>query len=778
MYRLLGTFIVRHRKVVLPIVVGIAIGCLYVVPQLQFNFSPQQFFDTDSDLGEYREQFAETFGREDNLLAVAVIGGDVFEPQALGALRNATLDLREIETVKRAESIATFGLPRSGDAPGSLSVEPMLLQSIARTDSGGPEPIEARLANKLRDQTMNEPLARGRLIGGEGESAVILVWLDDAIQQVSKLKAATEQVRTTLEDHPLPDGYDYRIGGVPKLRAEIVDNLNREQLTFLPLTGLIFLLILYVLFRRPSGVVLPVAVVVMAVAATIAVMVWTDSGINIVNNVLPTVIFIIGVADSIHLLARQAEAYDREGDHLEAIREMVAETGFACLMTSGTTAVGFISLLNADTAILKNFGWQAAAGVMIAHLFTLFFLPAALAYMQPIERRSTRRDARSDDLAPLENAVMVLARGVLDHPYTSIAGSVALCALFGWFASWVVIDTNLLEVFHKHHPSYRTTEIIEQRFGGFLPVEVSLKSDRDGRFRDPEVYESLHRFQRAAAEQEPVLSTQSITDFLQSARAALLGDPEERDAMPENRAQIEQLYLLIAGSPDAETGPNQYVTRDFSHARVLLRVGDVGARRQLELAESLNQKLHEHFGQFDDIEYRITGDAYVASAALDSFIRDLFYSLLVAAFVIFVLMALMFRSVRIGLVSMIPNVTPLVIALGFMGLQGIDLNSTTVIIFAIGLGIAVDDTIHVLTRFREEMRDGDDVYEALLETYFGAGRAIIMTSVLLLIGLSVLMFSDFIPTRQFGILTSITIAAAIIGDLVLLPPLLYLLFRD
>ncbi|MFB6375155.1 MAG: RND family transporter, partial [Bradymonadaceae bacterium] len=310
-------------------------------------------------------------------------------------------------------------------------------------------------------------------------------------------------------------------------------------------------------------------------------------------------------------------------------------------------------------------------------------------------------------------------------------------------------------------------------------VEVSLRSDREGRFKDPEVYRALYHFQNVAATESPVLSTQSIADFVQSARAALLGDPEQRQKMPDNRAQIQQLYLLIAGSPDAETGPNQYITRDFSHARVLLRVADVGARRQLQLAEDLRQKLEESFGQFDDITYRITGDAYVASVALDSFIRDLIYSLIFAAVVIFVLMALMFRSVRLGLISMIPNITPLVITLGYMGLQKIDLNSTTVIIFAIGLGIAVDDTIHVLARFREEMRARDaDVREALLQTYFGAGRAIVMTSLLLLVGLAVLLFSNFIPTRQFGTLTSITIAAAILGDLVLLPPLLLLMYRD
>jgi hydrophobe/amphiphile efflux-3 (HAE3) family protein len=779
MYRLLGQVVVRHRRLLLPIVLIVAATCVYFVPQLQFNFTPQQFFRTDSNLGEYREQFAEVFGREDNLVSIAISEGDVFAPETLSTLRNATLDIRDIESVRRAESITTFALPRSGDTPGSLSTDPLLPQKIQRDDAGGAIPVDAELAQKLRDLAMSEPLARGRLISEQGDAAVILAWLDDDIQQVSKLEEATREIESTLEAHPLPDELAYEVGGVPALRTDIVESLRTEQLTFIPITALAFLVVLIWLFRRASGVVLPLAVVLMAVAATVAVMVWTDSPINIVNNVLPIVVFIIGIADSIHLLSRHAEAYDRGASHLEGIREMVAETGFACLLTSTTTAVGFISLLYADTAILKNFGWQAATGVMLAHLFTMFFLPPALAYLRPIERRATPESPQSGADAPIERGIMALARRILDHPYKAIAGSLAFCALFGWFASWVVIDTTLLEVFHRDHPTYATTNMIEEKFGGFLPFEISLESDREDRFQDPEVYRAVHEFQQEAARESPVLSTQSIVDFHQSARAALLGDPEAREEMPDSPDQIRQLHLLVAGSPDDESGPNQFITRDFAHTRVLLRVSDVGARRQLELADDLRVKLREHFGQFDDIDYRITGDAYVASVALDSFIRDLLYSLLFASLVIFAMMTTVFRSLKIGLVSMIPNAAPLVITAGYMGLQGINLNSTTVIIFAIGLGIAVDDTIHVLARFGEEMRAEDnDVREALMATYFGAGRAIMLTSVLLLIGLGVLLMSDFIPTRRFGTLTSITIAAAILGDLILLPPLLLLVYGD
>lgn len=698
MYDRLGAELVRHRRWILPLVLAVAGACATVVPDLEFDFSPQQFFNTDSDLGTYRNEFAETFTREDNLVAVAVSGGDVFDPRLLGALRNATLDIRGIDGVERAESIATFGIPRSGDSSDSIEVDPLLRQEIRSDDGGGPSPVRRASAEKLRRLAMDEPLVRGRLVSNSGDAAAVFAWLDEDIQAVSRIRDLISSIRHRLDDHPLPEGYSYEIGGVPSLRGDVVAALQSEQVFFLPVTGLVFLALLAALFRRPAGVLLPVGVVVMAVAATVAVLVATDSPINVVNNVLPTVIFIIGIADSIHLLTRHAEEVD-EGHSAEvATRRTVATTGFACLMTTTTTAIGFSSLLYADTAILRNFGWQAAAGVMLAYLFSIVFLPPALSYLRPVHRVSS--PDRESDLPPLETGLLAAARRLLDHPWRAVAVSLAICGSFGWFASSVEINTRLLEVFERDHPTYRTTKFLERKFGGFLPLEISLESETDGRFKDPELYGKIRTLQRRASQYDPVLSTRSVVDFHQSARAALLNDPAAREELPESSAEIEQLHLLVAGSPDDPSGPNQFVTRDFRRARILLRVADVGAKGQIALAESLRDDLDRLFGDVSDVEYRITGDAYAASVALESFIVDLFYSLLFAGAIIFAMMTLLFRSLRLGLVSIVPNATPLLITLGYMGLRDINLNSSTVIIFAIGLGIAVDDTIHVLARFR------------------------------------------------------------------------------
>jgi uncharacterized protein len=782
MYHLLAQFILRMRLPILGVIALVSLVSLGLVPRLGFNFTPQQLFRSADNSHEYREVFAERFGREDNLVVVLVEGPDVFSSEVMTTLRDMTYELRLVEGVKDAQSIATIAVPRPGEFPGSMSTEPLLgdLEASAGAEGlsrpvRGP-PIDSESLTALAELARSEPLIASRLVSDDGTLAPILVWIDESIQDITDISVVVRALQKTFDDYPLPPDYAYATGGVPSLRVEIVDSLRREQLTFVPFTGLIYFLVLLLLFRRPAGYLLPLGTVAIALVTTVAVMVLTDYPINIINNVLPMLVFVIGISDSIHMLTRQAEEIEGGRSHGEAIIAMVRHTGVACLLTTGTTAVGFLSLTTARTEILQNFGWQAAMGVMFAYLATLFFLPAALTFLQPARRILTDEEGRRKRIPLLELGLMRMGRIVLKHPWTVVTLSLVLTGLAAYSGSKVPVDTTLLEVFTEKHPNYISTKTIEAKLGGFLPVEVSLEADEFDRFKDPDLFAKLHALQQFAARQPEVLSSESLVDYHQAARAALLGDPNERDVLPESREQIEQIHLLLTDAPDSREGVGRFITGDFRNARVLIRVGDVGARALLGMSTGLEETLAELFPEDSGVRYHITGDAYVASAALDSFIRDLGMSLVLAIGIIFVMMILVFRSLTFGLLSLLPNCMPLILTIGYMSLVGIDLNTTTIIIFAISLGIAVDDSIHFFARFKEELPLHDDVGEAILATYFGAGRAILLTSALLLTGLAILTLSSFLPTRQFGLLTGMTIAGAIIADLILLPALLYLVY--
>lgn len=809
MYKVLSTLILEYRKAILIVTLVLGLMCAACVPFLQFNFTPQQLFESSSTREEDREEVAREFGREDNLLTLIIQGPDIYAPEALTYVHKLSLSLKQVnveldaikadgtkgtrtlQAIKRAESLTTLELPRAtqDQALTTVPLAKVLLEAKGQSFEDPNVTLDAEIAAKLKAMAEQEPLLMGRVVDKKGELTTVLLWIQDEVQNASDLERVDEAIQAQLERLPPPPGYTVKVGGIPKVRVDVVRDLRREQLTFIPLTGLAYLIVLLLLFRAAAGAILPLGTVVLAVLATVALMVITGYPLNIINNILPPMIFIIGISDSIHMLTRQAEERELGLSHMAATKAMIRNTGAACLLTSTTTAVGFFSLFAADTNILKAFGWQAGFGVMFAYAATLFFLPAALVYFKPIERIKAKQgdqakapidplDPAGLDHAPiLERGIVGLGRKVLAHPYISIIGGLVITGVFVFYGLKVEIDTTLLEIYHEDHPTYQTTLLLEQQLGGILPVEIVVKHPDRDHFKEPGPFAKLHAFEQRASAIDGVLSTQSMVDFHQAARVGLLGDPAQRQVMPDSREQIEQLQTLIEGPPDSNQGVRAYVTSDFKSARTLLRVQDFGAKRMIVVADELKAELNTLFPAKDGYKTIISGDAYVASISLDSFVRDLFYSLLLAMVIIFGMMAVVFRSLKVGLISIIPNVTPLVATLGYMGFMGIDLNTTTIIIFAISLGLAVDDTIHFLARFREESEQRETTYDALIYTYFGAGRAIMLTSVMLVMGLLVLMFSDFKPSSMFAKLTAITIGGALLGDLFILPPVLLLAYR-
>ncbi|MEZ4460443.1 MAG: efflux RND transporter permease subunit [bacterium] len=748
MYAYLADFIVRFRVSILALVTLFSLAGLTKVPQLAFDFTPQQLFRSSSDVLEQRERFADTFGREDNLVTILVEAPTVWTPQTLEWMRDTTVRLKDVNGVKNTESLATLEIPRGSD--GVMTTTPIL-------PSQGP--VTADETASLKALAGEEPLIRGQAVSEDGTVAIIMVWLKDEIQDVTVINQAVKDLQASVDSHRAPPGVDVRLTGIPYLRQEIVENLKRQQLTFIPGTALAYLVILAFMFRRFSGVFLPLAVVGVTCIGAAWMLVSTDSPINIINNVLPSLVFIIGVSDAIHMLVRDAEEIDDGLERLDAIRAMVRHTGAACLLTSLTTAVGFFSLVAADTQILQDFGWQAGLSVVFAYIVTLFCLPAALSFLKPVYRAP--RDVSKTP--PIDRFLDWLGHWAVRKPWYFILSALIVTCVAGFFAWRVEIDTVLLEVYEHDHPTYQNILLAEQKLGGILPVEISMEHEDLDAFKDPARFAKIAELEQFARKQSIVLSTQSLVDFHQAARAALLDDVKERDNLPDSREQIEQIQLLIAGAPDAQTGPGRFMTTDFRHARLLMRVADKGAKAQLGLGRALKEELARLFPPESGVRFALTGDAYVASLSLDSFIRDLFYSLLLAMVIIFGMMTAVFRSFKLGLVSVLPNVIPLLMTFGYMGMRDIDLNTTTIITFAISLGLAVDDTIHFLARFQEERAHGNSVHDAVIATYQGAGRAIMLTSLMLLVGLVVLMFSDFVPTRLFGTLTSITIAGAIFG---------------
>ncbi len=440
-------------------------------------------------------------------------------------------------------------------------------------------------------------------------------------------------------------------------------------------------------------------------------------------------------------------------------------------LTFVTTVTGFASLITANSEIIESFAWQSVWGLILLYVAIIITLTAALPWLAPpkVEILTESRSTRS------RRWLNRVAEFVTHRPKVTVAGSFLLMALAVFMAKDVRINAYTLETYDDDHPTLQTIRLVEHRLSGLFPLEIVLKVNDDGRFYEEEFVRRLAEVQRFASEQSEVVFQRSYLNLhaeVSPPLRNLLSNPEADVSHLQSAIDRSQTRLRSVAE---EMGYTAFMTPDKKQVRLLLKVRDEGTHRTGKLIDRLEAKLRETFPQGSGVLHQMTGDAFVITVAMNQLIRNLLISLLTASGVIFLIIGGLFRSPRIGLMAAISNSTPLVLTLGYIAWRGYDMNAGNVIVFSISLGIVVDNTIHLIYRFREEHQLEPDVAKATRIALNATGPAMVLTSLLIVGGLAVLLFSQFVPTRRFAELMIVTLGGALMGDLLVLPACLVLL---
>ena len=769
MFEAVVGFLIRRRVAVLAATALITVAAAWLAVRIQFDFSPQAVLEGDDDLVRRCEQYKATFGSSDAVVLVVLEAtgkADALSAEALTWQIRAERRLAGLAMVRRVESLVDLQMPTLSLSPPWVKLSPIVTTI----------PADGQAEARLRQAVAKLPLIEGALVSRDRRLAAMAVHLDPARRDIDSLAAAVGQIRKALADPPALAGYAVHLAGIPVLRVDIVQSLRADLLLLLPLSAVGFVVVLAVVFRRLSGCLLPLLAVGVGLAWTTAGIVLAGESLNIISNVLPVLLFVIGMANCVHIVNRYAQDAAVAGvDRRAAARSTMTHMAMACLLTSATTAIGFGSLLAARSTVLKVLGWQAMLGMAMLYVSSVVLFSAMLGWLRP---PATSGRAGQPGLT----ARMVAASGhaIARHPWPALLGSLALIAACLLLARNTVINSYMTETYDENSPTMRTLRLVESRLSGILPLGVSLQADKAETLLEPETFRKVAEVQKFAEGSDQVLMSRSYVDLHRQVHALLSGKAGRDLPMPPpgepGRNQI-RLSGTIIRALGASSGYGAFVSPDGRHARILLRLRDAGTRRELELIRDLEAKLAEAFPAGGGVEARLTDDVYLHARAMDRFVRDLLWSLVGASAIIFGVIALLFWSVRLGIVAILPNLTPLVITLGYMGIRGYEMNAGNVIVFAISLGIAVDGTIHFLARFREEVKARGGAALAIWRSYISTGRAIVLTCVLIVAGLSVLLLSEFLPSRRFAELTGVTMLGALVGDLFLLPACLMLIWK-
>ncbi len=756
MIRRIADFILAFPKTLIISFLIIAVAAVWPALQVEADFNLEGFFpEDDQTITDYRE-LTDEFGRDDNVIIVAFKTTELFSESVLTDIRQMTDSLKQVSHVTSVQSLWNAG--RITASGGSLRVEDYFDdETDLRLDS-----LEA-----IQEEMQDDPYVSGILLGDDLQTTALYISIDDDKNNFEKREEVIGGMNEVLASF---DHYDFKRTGIPYYRNQYVHKLNQEIIFYVSIASVLILILLWYLFRNVYGVLIPISIVWITILFTVAVLSLTGGYFEILSSTIAPILLCVGVADSVHMLTKYNDARLQGMNNRAALREALMILGTATLLTSITTAIGFGTLITSNVIPMRSFGVYTAIGVLIAFIVTVLLLPSFMQVIK-IKRPIVQKDMfTQDQMGRILRYSHLLAR---KYPGRIVTISLLVVLLIGAGLFQLRVNSRVFDDIGPNSPLIEKSNFIGEHLTPQFPMEFVIDSGEDEGAYDPDLLQRISDFEDFLLDYDEIKRSNSLTTLLRRIHLQMNPDAAESSPLPDNRAQIAQ-YLLLFEMTDGG-GVESVTDFNYQKIRVSARMIDVGSHRTNQMREEIRAYIDEHFEQ-EEVLY--TGTTMLVADLTGNIVYSLAASIMLAFLFISILMALMFKNAKLVLISLAPNMIPLIVTAGVMGYFGVDIKPSTAVIFTIAFGIAVDDSIHFLSRFRIETLRGLSLSDALKITTEKTGRAIILTSAILLVGFGVLATSDFQSTMLMGLLTCLTIFVAIGADLFFLPSLIYLIKPD
>ena len=739
--------------------------------QIGFNYDFEAFFPEGQPETAFYLQFREAFSTDNDFILVGLKSEKgVFDSDFLQATRDLAAALDTVEGVTGVIDPTDLTLPVRDPALGMVFQRPLL-----RWEQ--PEHYATDSAAIWRD-----PQWVGTLFSEDGRSLAITVLQTPMLSKegCDRIAADTDAVLSDWQADQQERGthIEFHRAGRAHAQVHYVSVMEREVALFVGLGLILLITFLYFAFRTWWGIVIPLTVILLSGLGTLAFMEVTGKGIDIMTVVLPTIIFVVGMSDVVHIITRYLDELRAGLDPFPALRKAFREVGLATFLTSLTTAIGFLTLLSSAIGPIREFGLYTAAGVFIAFGLAFSLLPAVLMRSKaPIQHvTGTREDSASPWTPWLSRWFIRILRN--RKPILACAAFLTLASL--GMLSGIQVNNYLLEDLREDDPLRQEFNFFEQDFSGVRPYELALRFEPGvNAMAEPGVLAAVDSVETWLAEDVGAGSVLGPASIASTANRLFNGNRPSADRIPEGRALerlLDRLKKFDRTSAEGNgAGWSTTVRDDLGLARITAKTADLGAKvlaaRNAAFLDRVNAHLKDTF-ETPPFSVEVTGTANLIDLNNRFLASDMVLGLLIAFGIVALIVGLLFRSLRMTLISLVPNVLPLLFIAGFMGALDIDLKVSTSIIFTIAFGIAVDDTLHFLAKYRILIQHGRQPIWALRRTFLSTGKAIIITSIILCGGFATLMLSSFEGTFHIGLLVSLTLCFAVVVDLAVLPLLL------
>jgi hypothetical protein len=787
MEKLLGPLL-KHPWVTLVVITFPTLVFVFYTWQVTVDPSNESLLPQNDATVQYLKEFNRIFG-SDEVIVVALHSPQLFTEENFALLSALTDRISQIPYVTQVISLINFKDVRSDIFGPVLKV-----------------PFEEVLSHKktLQDfasEVIYNPLIENLLLSKDQKTTALLVHISPRegdpfyrrkiVEGIREMVAEARGLGSGVESQKDKIKYpssklDFYVAGIPVEVTDLAEYIRQDQRVFLPFIFLIITLALSITYSTLLEIFLPLLVMLLSLIWTIGLYSLQGKALNAITTLLTPIVMVTSVENVIHFLNRYREDFYNLGDLQKALIKSFSIIAIPCFLTSFTTAIGFASLMVNPIPAVQDFGIYASLGAIFAYFLAMTIVPLTLVQVKAGKldlRKGEKWDYLEKLLKHLEEIILSKKNWIL-----AITGVLLFISVVGLFR--IKITTDIIRSFKSTAPLYQATQFIDEHLTGVNSLEITVQSPK--RYSEPvegsgvqgpesevplsrvtlKTLKKIEELQRFLDNFPEIVKTLSLVDLIKRLYQADHEDDPAFYRLPEDESDLEEYLGFLTTSKDQEY--LRFITEDLSLVRISCRVKAVGTDRSQQILHQIQAYVNRAFQ--DGEEVHITGSMLVLSNMSTYLVRNQIKSMAAALPLILISMGLLYRSTFIGLISAIPNLIPILMIYGFMGWTGIELSVPTAMISSIVIGLAINNTIYFLSRFKLEFPRLKDYTFAIQATLKNTGRAMIASSMILVLGFWVGIFGSFKPSIYFALLTGMTLLLALISNLVILP-LILILFK-
>ena len=750
------------------ILLGVVLVTIFFSTQwkyMRFTYTEANLLPDDHEVNITYNDFLKVFGEEGNLIVLGVKDTTLFTVEKLNAWNALSDSFREAPEVETVVSIKDLQKLVKDQENEKFALEPFIKDSVASIDQ-----IE-----KLQDQLFNQyPFYDNFLFNKKTKTVRTAIYLKkDIVNTPARKDFVMENLVEKVKAFETNQGMNVRISGMPYIRTlnaqNIVDEINLFVLAALLVTSLIF----FLFFRSFRATFISLIVVCIGVMWTLGILGMLGYEITVLTALIPPLIIVIGIPNCIFLINKYQHEVKSHGNKVKSLQRVITKVGNATLMTNVTTASGFATFILTESTLLKEFGVVASLSILAIFILCLLIIPIIYTFLPyPKERHLEHLNKKW-----IGGFVDWMEKMVKEKRITIYITSIVLLVvcLIGIFQ--IKISGSLIEDMPKKAEFFQDIRFFEEEFDGIMPLEIMIDTKRKQGVMKLATLKRMNKIEEFINETPEFSKPISVVGLVKYSKQAYYNGNPKYYQLPTSQENSFILSYAKNSTSNVDLLKN-FVDSTGQYARITTFMKDIGTDKMERIQENLQDKIDNVFPE-ERYNVTMTGKALVFQKGTKYLVKNLAISLSLAVILISLFMAYMFRSFRMIIVSLIPNLLPLVVTAGLMGYLGVPIKPSTILVFSIAFGISVDDTIHFLAKYRQELQANNwkikkSVYAALRET----GVSMFYTSIVLFFGFSVFIISSFGGTVALGALVSVTLLFAMLSNLLLLPSLLLSLERS